>query len=112
MCDELRESFALLPRVSDPSIWISKPSESRVKKFIGGRRLPTAALSVEGPSKDKLRGAIVFSSHPSKPMVDKCGLSGASPGKDCNDVDVLVCPSTIQKSNILLATENVASCNG
>ena len=30
----LRQSFALLPRVSEPWIWISKPRESDVKKFI------------------------------------------------------------------------------
>ena len=26
MCDELRQSFALLPRRSEPWIWIAKPS--------------------------------------------------------------------------------------
>ena len=35
--------------------WISKPSESRIKKFICGRSLPTAALSIEGPAKNELR---------------------------------------------------------
>jgi hypothetical protein len=43
---KLRQSFALLPRGSDPWIWISKPSESGVKKFICGGSLPAAALSV------------------------------------------------------------------
>src|SRR5215469_9850654 len=34
MRDELRESLALLPRRSEPWIWISKPTEGRIKKFI------------------------------------------------------------------------------
>src|SRR5271166_5883527 len=34
MCDELGQPFALLPGGSEPRIWIPKPSESRVKKFI------------------------------------------------------------------------------
>ena len=34
MRDELRESFALFPRGSELRIWISKPTESRVKKFM------------------------------------------------------------------------------
>src|SRR5215468_11166771 len=36
MRDELRESLALLPRRSNPWIWISKPTEGHVKKFIRG----------------------------------------------------------------------------
>jgi hypothetical protein len=35
MRDELRESLALLPRCSESWIWIAKPTESRLKKFIG-----------------------------------------------------------------------------
>jgi hypothetical protein len=31
---------------------------------------------------------------------------------DCNDVDILVCPSTIQKNDILLSAKNIASGNG
>jgi hypothetical protein len=69
MRDELRQSFALLPRRSDPWIWIAKPSESRVEKFICGRGIPTAALSVKGPAKNKFRRIIMVSSHPSEPMV-------------------------------------------
>src|SRR6516165_4029519 len=74
MHGELCQSFSLLPRCSEPWIWISKPVKSGVKKFICRRSAPTGALSVKGPAKDELRGAIVFSSHPSKPMVDKRGL--------------------------------------
>ena len=32
--DELRESFSFLPGRSEPWIWITKPAESSVKKFI------------------------------------------------------------------------------
>src|SRR6516225_4287944 len=107
MHDELCQSFSLLPRCSEPWIWISKPVKSGVKKFICRRSAPTGALSVKGPAKDELRGAIVFSSHPSKPMVDERGLSDSSPGNDCNDIHMLVCPCTIQKSDILLSTKNI-----
>src|SRR5580704_6500749 len=112
MRQELRESLAFLPRGSQPGIWIAKPSESRVKKFICGRSLPTAALSVEGPTKNELCRTIMVSSHPSKPMVNERGLSDPSPGNDRNDVDILVCPCTIQESDILLSTKNIASGNG
>src|SRR5262252_8517314 len=44
-------------------------------------------------------------------MVNERGLPDPSPGNNCNDVDILVCPCTIQKSNILLSTKNIASCN-
>src|ERR1700730_8727151 len=111
MCDELRKSFALLPCRSDPWVWIAKPSESRIKKFICGRSVPTGALSVKGPSKNELRRPIMFSSHPSKPMVNERGLPDPSPCNDCNDVDLFVCPRTIQESDILLSTKNIASCN-
>jgi hypothetical protein len=33
-------------------------------------------------------------------MVDEGGLSDASPSNNGNDVDILVCPSTIQKGDI------------
>src|SRR5271166_4223628 len=111
MRDELRQSFALLPCRSEPWIWISKPSESRVKKFICRRSAPTAALSVKGPAKNELRRTIMFSSHPSEPMVDKCGLPDTRPGNDCHDIYILICPCGIQESDILLSTENIASCN-
>src|SRR6516162_9547944 len=112
MRDELCESLALLPGRSEPWIWIAKPGKSRIKKFICGRSTSTAALSVKGPAKDELCGAIVLSSHPSKPMVYECGLSDPSPSNDGNDVDVLLCPSTVQKSDILLSAKNFASRNG
>src|SRR6266481_8289144 len=54
----------------------------------------------------------MFSSHPSEPMVNERGLSDTGPCNNCKDVDILVCPCTIQKSDILLSTENIASCNG
>src|SRR6516162_9189180 len=112
MCDELRKPFALLPRRSEPRIWVAKPRESGIKKFIGRRSVPTATLSVKGPAKDELRGAIVFSSHPPEPMVDECGLSDSAPGNNCNNVDFLLCPRTIQKSDILFSPKKFASCNG
>src|SRR5215469_273408 len=112
MRNQLRESLSLLPRRSQPWIGIAKPSESRIQKFICGRSLPTAALSVQGPAKDKLRRAIMFSSHLREPMVDQCGLSDPSPGNDRNDIDILVCPSTVQKSDILLPAKYIAAGNG
>src|SRR5262245_43652487 len=51
-------------------------------------------------------------SHVSEPMVDQRRLSHPSPGNDCNDVDILVWPCTIQKSDILLPTKNITSRNG
>src|SRR5262249_61017720 len=112
MRDELRESLALLPRRSDPWIWISKPTESRIKKFIWGRSASTGALSVERPAKDELGGAILLSCHPSEPMVNERGFSNPRPGNDCNDVNILVCPRTIQESDILLSTKGIASGHG
>src|SRR5271165_6459935 len=112
MRQELRESLAFLPRRSQPGIWIAKPSESRIKKFICGRSLATATLSVEGPTKYKFCRTILVSSHPSEPMVNERGLSDTSPGNDRNDVNILVCPCKIQKSDILLSTKNIFSGNG
>jgi hypothetical protein len=31
MRDELRQPFALLPSCTDPRIWVTKPTESRIK---------------------------------------------------------------------------------
>src|SRR5271165_2644150 len=112
MRDELRQSFALLPRRSDPWIWIAKPSESSVKKFICGRSLPAAALPVEGPAKNELRRTIMFSSHPTEPMIHQRRLPNTSPGNDCHDIYLLVRPCIIQESKILFSTKNIASCNG
>ena len=52
MRDELGQSLPFLPRRSKSRIGIAKPSESSVEKLIGGRGLPTGALSVEGPAKN------------------------------------------------------------
>src|SRR5467141_44730 len=54
----------------------------------------------------------MFSSHVSEPMVNQRGFSDTGPGDDCHDVDILVCPRTIQKSDILLSTKNITSGNG
>ena len=51
----------------------------------------------------------MFSGHLSKPMVDERRLPDTSPGNYCNDIQILVCPCTIQESNILLSTKNIAS---
>src|SRR4029077_4823774 len=99
MRDELRESLALLPRGSDSWIWISKPSESRIKKFIRGQSVTTAALSVEGPDKNKLCRTIMVSRHPSEPMVDERRLPDTCPGNDCNDIYTLVYPCIIQEGD-------------
>src|ERR1700751_2267863 len=107
MRDELRESFALLPSRSEPWIWIAKPSESSIQEFVCRRGVPAGALSVKGPTKNKLCRAIMVSSHPSEPMVNERGLSDTGPGDDRNDVDILVCPCTIQKSEILLSAKNI-----
>src|SRR5271167_849301 len=112
MCDELRQSFAFLPRRSDPRIWVTKPTESSVYKFIGGRSACTCSLSVEGPAKHELRSTIMFSSHPSKPMVNERGFADASPGDNRNDIYLLICPCTIQERDIFLSTKNIASRNG
>src|SRR6516165_11324765 len=112
MRDEFRQSFPLLPGRSGPWIWITKPGQRGVKELICGRSLPNGALSVEGPAKNKLCRTIMVSSHPSKPMVNERGLSDPSPGNNCNDVDILVCPCTIQKSDTFLPTEDIASCDG
>src|SRR6516162_4394916 len=53
----------------------------------------------------------MISSHSSEPMVDQRGLPDTCPGNNRNDIHSLVCPRTIQKSNILLSTKQIASCN-
>src|ERR1700760_3142718 len=45
-------------------------------------------------------------------MVDQCGLPDPTPGDNCNNVDILVCPRLIQKSDILVSTKDIASGNG
>src|SRR6266436_8765935 len=44
-------------------------------------------------------------------MVDQCGLPDAGPGNDRQDIYLWVCPGVIQKSDILLSTKQIASCN-
>src|ERR1700693_1201041 len=109
MPDAPRECFALLPSGPDPWIRIPKPSESRVKKFICGRGLPAAALSVEGPTKNKLRRTVMLGTHPPEPMINQRGFPDTSPGNNRNDVDILVRPCGIQVSNVLLPTKDIAS---
>src|SRR6516164_7797765 len=53
----------------------------------------------------------MFSSHSSEPMVDERRLSDPGPGNNRDDVDILACPGTIQKSDILLSTKQIGSCN-
>src|SRR5271166_6616190 len=112
MCNELRQSFALLPGGPEPRIRVAKPSQSRVNEFIRRRSLPSGALSVEGPTKNKLRRTIMLSSYPSEPMVNKRGLPDSSPGNNGNDVDFLLRPGTIQKGDILLSAKKFASVTG
>src|SRR6202007_581956 len=81
-------------------------------KFVRGRSPPAGTLPVERPAENPLRRTIMFSGHSSEPMVNECGLSDTSPGNDGDNVHIFVCPSTIQKSDILLSPKNVASCNG
>ena len=95
MRDQLRQSFALLPRRSHAWIGISKPTESSVKKFIRGGGAPTATLPVEGPAKNELRRTIMLGSHSPEPMVDQRGLSDPSPGNDRDDIHIRVCPCII-----------------
>jgi len=42
-------------------------------------------------------------------MVNERGLADTGPGNDGNYVDILVCPSTIQKNDILFSTKNITS---
>jgi hypothetical protein len=83
----------------------------RVKKFVGGRSASTRALSVKGPAKNELRRTIVFNSHPSEPMIDERRLPDTSPGNNGNDIYLLVCPCSIQESDIRLSTKNITPCN-
>src|ERR1700757_364697 len=82
MGDELRQSFALLPGGSEPRIWVAKPGQSGIKKFICRRSTPTSTMPVEGPTKNELCRTIVVSSQPSEPMVNERGLPDTRPGND------------------------------
>src|SRR5271167_2143977 len=112
MRDQLRQSFALFPCRSDPRIGIAKPGESCVDEFICGRRTTAGSLSIERPAKNELRRTIMFNSHLPEPMVDERGFPDTGPGKNRNDIYVLICPCVIQESDILLPAKNIASCNG
>src|SRR5215469_8826136 len=112
MGDEFRQSLALLPGRSEAWVSISKPVESRIKEFVRGRSVPSGALSVEGPTKNKLRRTIMVGSHTSEPMVSERRLSNTSPGHNRNDVHVFACPRAVQKSDILFSTKNIASGHG
>src|SRR5260370_15687308 len=112
MGHQVRQSLALFARCSDAWIGIPKPSQSSVQEFVCSRSLPTAALSVKGPTKNKLCRTIMVSSHPSEPMVNESGLPDTGPCNDRNDIYILVCPCIIQESDILLSTKNIASGNG
>src|SRR6516225_3467345 len=112
MSHELSQSLSLLPCRSEPWIWIAKPGQSNVNKFICRRRFHGGALSIEGPVKNELRRAILFSSHASEPMVNERGLPDPSPGDNRHNVDILVCPGTIQERDVLLSTKDIASGDG
>src|ERR1700726_3346621 len=112
MRDELRKSLAFLPGGTEPWIWIFKPSESRIKKFVCGGSLPTAPLSVKGPTKNELRRTIILSGDPAEPMVDQRGLADTGPGNNCHDIYLLICPGVVQESDVLLSPKNIASSNG
>src|SRR6516165_4839185 len=112
MRHKLGESFPFLPRRSKPWIGIAKPTQSSVEKFIGGRGLPTGALSIEGPAKNKLRRSIMFRSHPQEPLINQGRLPRTTPGNDGNDIYLLICPGLIQESDIRLSAKKIASCNG
>src|SRR5271166_684914 len=112
MRDKPRQSFAFLPRRSEPWIWISKPAESRIKKFICRRSVPTGALSIKGPAENELGRTVAFGRYPSEPMVDERGLPDPSPGHDGYDIYMWVRPGRIEESEVLSSTKHFASSNG
>src|SRR5580693_6739229 len=112
MRDELGQSFTLLPRRSKPGIWISKPAESRIKKFICRRSVATGALAVKGPAENELGRAVTLGRYPSEPMVDEGGLPDPGPGHDGYDIDLWIRPGRIEESEVLFSTKHFASSNG
>src|SRR5262249_9674662 len=50
-------------------------------------------------------------SHSSKPMVDQRRFSDSAPGNNCNNIDLLVCPSIVQESDVLFTTKKITSCD-
>src|ERR1700730_3475224 len=112
MGHQLRQPLALFPRCSDAWIGVPKPSQSSVKEFVCGRRAPIRALSIEGPAKNELGRTIMFSSHPSEPMVEECRLPNPCPGNNCDDIYLWICPGSVQEGDILLSPKNIFSSNG
>jgi hypothetical protein len=53
----------------------------------------------------------MFRSHPDEPLIDKCRFPDTGPGNDGDDIDILVCPGTIQKSDIRVSAKKIASRN-
>src|SRR6516165_6365248 len=45
-------------------------------------------------------------------MVDQRRFSDSAPGNNCNNIDLLVCPCTVQETDVLFTTKNITSCNG
>src|SRR5271166_6725585 len=54
----------------------------------------------------------MVSSHALEPMVNKRRLPDTSPGNDCDNIYLLVCPCIIQERDILFSAKNITSCNG
>jgi hypothetical protein len=44
-------------------------------------------------------------------MVDQRGLPDPSPGNDCYNVYMLICPGIIEESDILFSTKQIGSGN-
>src|SRR5215467_407336 len=112
MRDELRQSFALLPRCSNLWIRITKPGEGSIKKFFRRRGVPAAALSIKGPAENQLCRTIMVARHSPEPMVNKRGLPHTGPGNNGNGIYLLVCPGSIQETNVLLSSKDAARRNG
>src|SRR5215471_1442348 len=105
---QLGQSFALSPWRSNPRVWIAKPGEGSLEKFICRRGTTAAPLPVKGPAKNKFCRTIMVGGHSPEPMVDERGLSNAGPGNNHDDIHAFVHPGSIQKSKILLPTKNTA----
>jgi len=86
-------------------------SEQRQEIHLRTKR-PTCALSVKGPAENELRRTIMFGSHPPEPMVEKRRLPDTSPGNNCDEIYLWICPGGVQESDILLSTKNISSSNG
>jgi hypothetical protein len=54
----------------------------------------------------------MFGGHPPEPMVNQRRLPDSSPSNDCDNIHLFLYPRSIQKSDILLSTKNIASGNG